>query len=187
MGASPMVSTGEAPVPQKLRKSPPINVGVVVKGHRIILLEAVENSPQLAEHRLVIRMIGGWDVGTTEQAAFQARVVEDLLILEAVVREGGAEKRAQRVFVDVFMADQRIVGGELLEKILVGVEERRSAFFTAVPDEDHVAGLLEDAAEFELGFFAIEPMERLHGGDGIHPMLGKRRCLGGGLSRAGDW
>src|SRR2546421_527203 len=104
MGASPVVSTGEAPVPRKLPKPPPINVG-----------------------------------------------------------------------------------GELLEKILVGVEERRSAFFTAVPDEDHLPGLLQDAAEFQFGFFAVEPVERLHGGDEIHPLLGKRRCLGRAFDGAEYW
>src|SRR5438309_125120 len=118
-------------------------------------------------------------VGAGEETAFEAGVIEDLLVIEAVMREGGAEEGAEGGFVDVVVADEGIVGGELLEEMLVGVKKRGCAFFAGVPDDDGLARGLKDAEEFAAGFFAIEPVEGLHGGDEVDVVVRKWGGFGG--------
>src|SRR6476646_9802068 len=102
----------------------PVHIRVVVEGDGSILLKAVEDSAQLAQHRRVVGVIGGGGVGAAQEAPLEGFIVEDLLVGHLMMREGGAEEGAEGAFIDVFVADEGIVGGELLEEIFVSVQKR---------------------------------------------------------------
>jgi len=65
------------------------------------------------------------------------------------------------------MIDLIIVGGAGLEQVVVGNQERRGIDQPFIPNQRYMAVWFEDPGKFVVGFFNIELMKRLSGGDQI--------------------
>ena len=117
-------------------------------------------------------------VGRRKQPAPQCIVIEHL----AVWQHRQADRLAAYEIphareVEFLVPDLGVIGGEGLQKRLVVAQKRRGIDVPVVPDQREPAAGLQNARKFRARPVAVEPVERLRGGDEIDTPDGQRRCL----------
>lgn len=165
-----------------------INSRIVIEGHFGTNLMPVKNFAEGGKHRLVFGMAGFGRIRGGHEAAAQAVEIKVLRRGKyGAVKIAVAEECADVVGLDVFVAHGFVVGAVGFEKIFVGSEKGMRIHLTIVPNQHHPAARLENANEFRVGFFTVEPMKRLARGNELDGIGLQRSGFGGAVDAGEAW